>query len=73
MTFNEIPCGNGAIEVDAGGHRLVCPVCQNTTYHERDSLLHSRMSAFFRMDWATGDTAANYVCTRCGYIFWFLK
>jgi len=72
MTFNETPLGNGVIQVDAGGHRLVCPVCQNATYHERNTLLHTRMSAFFRMDWATGDTAVNFVCSNCGYIFWFL-
>jgi predicted RNA-binding Zn-ribbon protein involved in translation (DUF1610 family) len=72
MTFNELPQENGSIEVDAGGRKLVCPVCQGTTYHERNSLIHTRMSAFFRLDWAAGDTAVNFVCTNCGYIFWFM-
>ena len=72
MTLREIPQGDGLIRVDAGGKPLVCPVCQNETYHERTSLIHSRLSAFFRVDWASGDTAVNFVCSRCGFIFWFL-
>ena len=72
MKFTEIPQGDGVMEVDAGGHKLVCPVCQNTTYHERNTLLRTRLAGFFNVDWATGDTALNFVCTRCGYIFWFL-
>ena len=72
MTLTEIPQGNGMIRVDAGGQPLKCPVCRNETYHERTSLIHSRLSAFFRVDWASGDTAVNFVCTNCGFIFWFL-
>jgi len=72
MTLTEIGQGDGTIRVNAGGKPLVCPVCQNTTYHERNSLIHSRLSAFFRVDWASGDTAVNFVCTQCGFIFWFL-
>jgi len=72
MMFNEIPQGNGTIQVEAAGHKLVCPVCQNTTYHERNSLIHTRLAAFFRVDWASGNTATNFICTNCGYVFWFL-
>ena len=59
MMFNEVPQGNGTIQVEAAGHKLVCPVCQNTTYHERNSLIHTRLAAFFRVDWASGDTATR--------------
>jgi hypothetical protein len=73
MTFNETQCGNGVIEVEVGGRKLVCPVCQNATYHERYSLLNDRPSAAFNMGWLTGATAVNYVCANCAYVFWFLR
>ena len=62
---------DGSIEVTAEGRQLTCPVCGNTAFHERNSLLNTRFATFMKLDWANKQ-AVNYICTRCGYIFWFL-
>ncbi|MGA2260118.1 MAG: hypothetical protein ABSH28_01645 [Acidobacteriota bacterium] len=69
--LRELPQADGTIEVDACGRRLSCVVCGNTTFHERNSLLNTRLATFFKFDWANAQ-AVNYICTRCGYVFWFL-
>jgi predicted nucleic-acid-binding Zn-ribbon protein len=73
MNFEEIGQGDGTIQVNADGNPLTCPVCKNTRFHERNALLHTRLSSFFKMEWMAGDTAVNFVCSNCGYIFWFLS
>jgi DNA-directed RNA polymerase subunit RPC12/RpoP len=61
---------DGSVEVSAAGKPLVCPVCGNATFHERNSLLNTRFATFMNVDWANAQ-AVNYICNRCGYIFWF--
>jgi predicted nucleic-acid-binding Zn-ribbon protein len=60
----------GSVEVSVAGRALACVVCGNATFHERDSLLNTRLATFFKLDWANAQ-AINYICTRCGYIHWF--
>ena len=71
MDFQELPQQDGSIDVIAGGKRLTCVVCGGTHFHERNSLLNTRAATFFRLDWANKE-AANFICTNCGYIFWFM-
>ena len=61
---------DGSVSVTVYGRELTCAVCGNKTFHERDSLLNTRLATFFRLDWANAQ-AVNYICMRCGYIFWF--
>lgn len=69
--FRESKQPDGTFEVEAFGHRLTCGVCGNTTFRERTTLLNTALLTFFKMDWANR-SATNFVCSRCGYIFWFL-
>jgi len=69
--FQEVQQQDGSIEVIAGGKQLVCVVCGGTHFHERNSLLNTRAATFFRFDWANKE-ATNFICTQCGYIFWFM-
>jgi hypothetical protein len=62
---------DGSIEVAIGDKALTCVVCGNPAFHERNSLLNTRFATFLNLDW-TNAQAINYICTRCGYIFWFL-
>jgi predicted nucleic-acid-binding Zn-ribbon protein len=71
IPFHEVPVGNGAISVSVGKRQLSCHVCGCEQFHERNSLLNTRAATFFNVDWANKD-ATNYICTDCGYIFWFL-
>jgi predicted nucleic-acid-binding Zn-ribbon protein len=71
VALQELPQTDGSIEVEVFGRKLSCVVCGNATFHERDSLLNTRLATFFKFDWANAQ-AVNYICTRCGYIFWFL-
>jgi predicted nucleic-acid-binding Zn-ribbon protein len=61
---------DGCVEVAVAGKPLACVVCGNGTFHERNSLLNTRLATFFNVDWANAQ-AANYICARCGYIHWF--
>ena len=71
MDLQEIKLDDGAIEVTLGGKPLTCVVCGNGRYHERGSLLNTRGGEFFGFAWAD-EKATNFVCTKCGYVFWFL-
>ena len=71
MELQEIKQDDGSIEVTLDGAALTCLVCHNARFRERSSLLNSRGSEFFGFAWADGQ-ATNFICTKCGYIFWFL-
>ena len=71
MDLQEIEQDDGSIIVTFDAKPLTCVVCGNNRYHQRGSLLNTRGGAFFGLAWAA-DKATNYVCTKCGYIFWFL-
>jgi predicted nucleic-acid-binding Zn-ribbon protein len=66
----ETTVADGSVEVSVHGKPLTCVVCRHTSFHERDSLLNTRLATFFNFDWANAQ-AINYICTRCGYIHWF--
>lgn len=53
------------------GHRLVCPVCKGVNFVERTTMLNSRGMTFLGLDWLN-QSALNYICETCGYIFWFI-
>jgi len=71
MNFQEIERSDGTIEVEIGDRRLTCTVCGCQQFHERNSLLNTRAASFFNVDWANKE-ATNYICSQCGYIFWFI-
>ena len=71
MEFKEIPLPDNSIQVTLDGKLLTCPACGNNCYHERTSMMNTRLREFFNVAW-TGDKATNFVCTNCGYVFWFL-
>ena len=71
MDLQEYEQDDGSIRVTFDGKPLPCVVCGNDRYHQRGSLLSSRAGQMFGMGWAA-DKAQNYICTKCGYIFWFL-
>ena len=60
--FRESKQPNGSVAVEAFGRALTCGVCGNTTFRERTTILNT--------GW-TNKSATNFICTRCGYIFWF--
>ncbi|MGA3094953.1 MAG: DNA-binding protein [Bryobacteraceae bacterium] len=71
MQFQEFPQADGTIEVQMDGRPLTCTVCGGAHFHERSSLLNTRAAAFFNVNWANKE-ATNYICTQCGYVFWFM-
>ena len=73
MALIERPCGNGLLEVQVAPEKVLnCLICGNNRFHERDTLLNTRAATFFKVDWAN-TAAANYICSQCGFIHWFLK
>jgi DNA-directed RNA polymerase subunit RPC12/RpoP len=71
MDIQEIAATEDTLELDMAGRRLACTVCGNKTFRKRETVMSSRAKAFFHMEWA-GEKATNYICTECGYVFWFL-
>ena len=59
---------DGSLTVSIGGTELVCVVCRNNRFHKRTSQLPKQ----FFLDWLDSSTT-NFVCTNCGYIFWFAQ
>jgi hypothetical protein len=70
MEFHEHAQADGTIEVSAEGKPLTCVVCGSSRFCERNYLLNTRGATFFNFDWANSE-ATNYVCSKCGYVFWF--
>jgi predicted RNA-binding Zn-ribbon protein involved in translation (DUF1610 family) len=59
-------------EITKFGKKLVCPVCDHDRFWSRTTLMNTRGATFFKVDWAN-KKATNYVCDKCGYVFWFLE
>lgn len=53
------------------GHDLVCPVCKNDKFFERETLMNTPGMTFIGLEWAN-KRAQNAICSSCGYVFWFL-
>ena len=58
-------------EVQVLGDSLHCEICKNNTFWQRQAQLNTSVATFFGFDWAD-TSAACFVCSRCGYIHWFL-
>ncbi len=58
--------------IEIAGTKLVCMVCKHDRFWSRRSMLNTRVKTFFKLDWADKQ-ADNYVCEKCGYIFWFYR
>jgi len=69
--FQETKQPDGTISVRVFGQVLSCTVCSNRTFRERTSLLNTAGLTFLRLDWAN-KSATNFICSKCGYVFWFL-
>ena len=61
-----------AAERSVQGNKLTCPVCSSTLFWTRTTLMNTAGLSFLDLDWANR-SASNYVCDRCGYVFWFLE
>jgi hypothetical protein len=72
MQFEEHSQPDGSLRVTLDGKPLACLVCSGDGFHERTSLLNTRGGEFFGFAWAN-KTATNYICTNCGYVFWFMQ
>jgi hypothetical protein len=58
-------------EVEVAGQKLQCEVCKNGQFWYRKAQLNTSVASFFGLDWAN-PSAECYICSRCGYIHWFL-
>jgi C4-type Zn-finger protein len=57
--------GDGALEVEAFGRKMSCPVCGNGAFCQNSTTLNTGMLHASEM------VTLNYTCSRCGYILWF--
>lgn len=61
-----------AKQVTVSGKQLICSVCGEDQFWERETLMNTAGASFFGFDWAN-QAAQNYICEHCGYVYWFLK
>ncbi len=59
-------------KVQVAGNELVCPVCGYDEFWYRETLMNTAGATFLGFDWAN-KAAKNYVCDKCGYVYWFLQ
>ena len=59
-------------EVLKHGKKLQCSICEHDRFWSRKTLMNTRGATLLELDWANKQ-AVNYVCERCGYIFWFFE
>jgi predicted RNA-binding Zn-ribbon protein involved in translation (DUF1610 family) len=57
-------------EID--GHKLICPICKNETFWYKKTLMNTKSASLLGYDW-TNKNADNYICSNCGYVYWFFK
>lgn len=50
---------------------LTCVVCRHGHFRHRRAQLHSAAASFFNLEWL-GPTADCYICSKCGYVHWFI-
>ncbi len=50
---------------------LRCEICKNDRFWYRRAQLHTAVASFFDLEWVQ-PSADCFVCSRCGYIHWFL-
>ena len=50
---------------------LVCPICGNHLFWQREAQLNTAAASFFNVDWANR-SATCFVCSKCTHISWFL-
>jgi len=51
---------------------LKCPICHNNEFQTRYSLMNTAGMSFMDLDWLNKESQ-NFICTKCGYIFWFFE
>jgi ribosomal protein L37E len=54
------------------GNAVHCPICRHDRFVSRRTLVETRAGALLGKGWAS-PTATNHLCTRCGYMLWFMK
>ena len=70
MNVEAIEQEDGLLQVMLDGKPLTCVVCGNQYYQQDRFLLNTRGGELLGLAWAD-DKATCFICTRCGYIFWF--
>ncbi|MBN1508152.1 MAG: hypothetical protein JW955_14975 [Sedimentisphaerales bacterium] len=58
-------------EVEVCAKPFHCTVCGNDRFRRPKALLNTSWATFLGFDWANRQ-ADCVVCSRCGYIHWFL-
>ena len=52
--------------------QVQCPRCQGTIFTERDALISATGTGHQQIDEILSPGAANFICTRCGFIRWLV-
>ena len=60
-----------AEEATVNGKPFACQVCANPTFWQKEAVVHGGVASFMNIEWAS-PRAALLVCSRCGYVHWFM-
>ncbi len=53
------------------GNKLTCPVCGYDQFRKRSTLMNTPGMTFLGVEWANKQ-ADNFICGKCGYVYWFM-
>ena len=51
---------------------IICPVCKNRKFWSRTTLMNTSGMTFMGWDWLNKE-AVNFICSKCGYVYWFFE
>ena len=54
------------------GKQLICPVCSNNSFVAQKVQLNTKGLTFLGLDWLN-ENADVYICSSCGYLYWFAE
>ena len=69
--FHEESPVSDALSLNIAGIRLACHHCKSEKFHHRRAQLNTALATFFNFDWLN-ESADIYVCSKCGYLHYFL-
>jgi hypothetical protein len=61
-----------SLYISVHGKILKCPVCNNKHFWHRTTLMNTSGMTFMGWEWLNKE-ANNYICEKCGYVYWFFE
>lgn len=58
-------------QYEANGEKMQCVYCKNDYFFKQSSLVPNESAKLWSLMWAS-ESADCFVCSKCGFIHWFI-